>query len=468
MNKHSFGKRIVSAAMIAAMWTLPIAMIAQTRVIAPKNKYKVQDDIKLGGDASQQIEKQFPIINDADATAYIERVGRRLVAGIPAQFNQPAFNYRFKWVNASDINAFALPGGPMYVNRGMIENAKNEGEMAGVMAHEISHVALRHATAQATQQSSAKNTLGMLGMIIGGAILGGEAGAQLGMLGAAAWMTKYSRAYESQSDTLGAQIMANAGYDPRDLANVFRTIQQQEKGGGGPQWISSHPDPGNRYEAINKEAQYLNISPNPIKITRDFERIQARFRAMPKAKTMAQIEKEGAAGQGQNNPTSGGRYTNSVQYPSSRVRSYSGSNWLRVNVPSNWREFASQDDVQFAPEGAYGDQGITRGAMLGVINSQTGDLGRDSEAYVNSLLQGNSYLRQQTRWSQVYVAGRQGYSTQLAGRSPLTNQTEIVTIYTTNLRNGGIFYVATVAPQSESNSYSYAFRNMLNSIRLND
>ncbi len=97
MNKHSFGKRIVSAAMIAAMWTLPIAMIAQTRVIAPKNKYKVQDDIKLGGDASQQIEKQFPIINDADATAYIERVGRRLVAGIPAQFNQPAFNYRFKW-----------------------------------------------------------------------------------------------------------------------------------------------------------------------------------------------------------------------------------------------------------------------------------------------------------------------------------------------------------------------------------
>ncbi|HRI02136.1 MAG TPA: M48 family metallopeptidase [Pyrinomonadaceae bacterium] len=468
MNKHSFGKRIVSAAMIAAMWTLPIAMIAQTRIIAPKNKYKVQDDIKLGSDASREIEKQFPIINDADATAYIERVGRRLVAAIPPQFNQPAFNYRFKWVNASDINAFALPGGPMYVNRGMIENAKNEGEMAGVMAHEISHVALRHATAQQTQMGSAKNTLGMLGMIIGGAILGGDAGAQLGMLGAAAWMTKYSRAYESQSDTLGAQIMANAGYDPRDLANVFRTIQQQEKGGGGPQWISSHPDPGNRYEAINKEAQYLNVSPNPIKITRDFERIQARFRAMPKAKTMAQIEKEAEKGQGQNNPTSGGRYTNSVQYPSSRVRSYTGSSWLRVNVPSNWREFASQDDVQFAPEGAYGDQGITRGAMFGVMTSQTNDLGRDSEALVNGLLQGNSYLRQQNRWSQVYVAGREGYSTQLTGRSPLTNQTEIVTIYTASLRNGGVFYVATVVPQSESNSYSYAFKNMLNSIRLND
>ncbi len=468
MNNHSIGKRLVSAAMIAAMWTLPIAMIAQTQVIAPKNKYKVQEDIKLGSDAAKEIEKRFPMINDADAEAYIQRVGSRLVAAIPPQFNQPAFNYRFKWVNASDLNAFALPGGPMYVNRGMIESAKNEGEMAGVMAHEISHVALRHATAQATQQSSAKNTLGMLGMIIGGAILGGEAGAQLGMLGAATWMTKYSRAYESQSDTLGAQIMAKAGYDPRDLANVFRTIQQQEKGGGTPAWLSSHPDPGKRFESINKEAQYLNVSQNPIKITRDFERIQARFRAMPKAKTMAQIEKEAGSGQGQNNPTSGGRYTSSVQYPSSRVRTYTGSNWLRVDVPSNWREFASQDDVQFAPEGAYGDQGITRGAMLGVIGSQTGDLGRDSEAYVNSLLQGNSYLRQQTGWAQVYVAGREGYSTQLAGRSPLTNQTEIVTLYTARLRNGGIFYVATVAPQSEWNSYSYAFKNMLNSIRLND
>lgn len=467
MNKHSFGKRIVSAAMIAAMWTLPIAMIAQTRVIAPKNKYKVQDDVKLGNDAAREIEKRFPLINDADASAYIERVGRRLVAAIPQQFNQPAFNYRFKWVNASDLNAFAVPAGAMYINRGMIESAKNEGELAGVMAHEISHIALRHATAQATQQGSAKNTLGMLGMMIGGAILGGEAGAQLGMLGAAAWMTKYSRTYESQSDTLGAQIMASAGYDPIDLANVFKTIQGQEKG-GGPSWLSSHPNPADRYGAINKEAQYLNVSPNPIKITRDFERIQARFRAMPKAKTMAQIEKDGGNVQGQNNPTSGGRYTNSVQYPSSRVRAYSGSNWLRVNVPSNWREFASQDDVQFAPEGAYGDQGITRGAMFGVINSQTGDLGRDSEAYVNSLLQGNTYLRQQTRWSQVYVGGRQGYSTQLAGRSPLTNQTEIVTIYTTSLRNGGIFYAATVVPQSESNSYSNAFRNMLNSIRLND
>ena len=469
MNKRNFTRQITAAAMVAAMWVMPLAAIAQTQITAPKNKYKVQDDVKLGNDAANQVEKQFPLISDADAAAYIERVGRRLVSSIPQNFNQPAFNYRFKWVNASDINAFALPGGPMYINRGMIDAAHNEGELAGVMAHEMSHVALRHATAQATKQGSAKNTLGTIGLILGGAILGGEAGAQLGAGAAAAWMLKFSREYEAQADLLGSHIMADAGYDPRDLANVFKTIAEQEKGGGSPAWLSSHPDPGKRYETINKEATYLRVSPNPIKITRDFERIQARFRAMPKAKTMAQIEKESSGQQGgATNPTASGKYSSNVQYPSTRTRTYSGSSWLRLNVPSNWQEFPSQDDVQFAPEGAYGKDGITRGAMVGIYQGQNNDVTRDSEAYINDILQGNSYLRQNGRMSQTYVAGRQGYMTQLSGRSPITNSTEVVTIYTTTLRNGGLFYVATVVPDKESSSYASAFRNMLSSIRLND
>ena len=150
MNRQPIYKKLAAAAMLLTLWSLPLAAFAQTRIEMPKNKYKVQDDVKLGDQAAAEIDKRFPILSDADATRYIERVGAKLVLSIPAQFRQTAFNYRFKLVNASDINAFALPGGPMYVNRGMIEAAKNEGEMAGVMAHEISHVALRHATAQQT------------------------------------------------------------------------------------------------------------------------------------------------------------------------------------------------------------------------------------------------------------------------------------------------------------------------------
>jgi len=457
------------ATLAATMWILPVAAIAQqTQIKEPKNKYKVQDDVKLGNQAAAEVEKQFPLINDRDAALYIERVGQRLADAIPPQFRHSEFDYRFKWINARDLNAFALPGGPMYINRGMIEAAKNEGEMAGVMAHEISHVALRHATAQATKQGSAKNTLGTIGLILGGAILGGQTGAQLGMLGAQAWMTKYSREYESQADILGARIMADAGYDPRDLANVFRTIQQQSKG-GGPEWLSSHPDPGNRYEKINREAQYLRISQNPpIKITRDFSRTQERFRAMPKAKSMAEIQQEYKSGQGSTNPMGSGRYSDNVQYPSSRTRSYTSISWLVIDVPSNWLDLPGQNTVTFAPEGAYGDQGITRGVMIGTYNGQNKNVSQDTRDYVNEVLQGNTYLRQRGETSRSTVDGRQGNLTSLAGRSPITNRIEIVNIYTTQLRNGELFYAITVVPDDESYNYSSAFRNVLSSIQLND
>ncbi len=187
-------------------------------------------------------------------------------------------------------------------------------------------------------------------MVLGGAVLGGEAGAQLGMLGAAAWMTKYSREYETQADQLGAQIMADAGYDPRDLANVFKTIAAENKS-GAPEWLSSHPDPGNRFEKINRMAETLRIGPAPPRYSPGFGQIQSRLRSMPPAKTMAQIEKE-SQGQGTSNPTAGGRYTQRVPSPSSRTRQYTGLNWLRINVPNNWRDFTGGDSVQFAPEGS--------------------------------------------------------------------------------------------------------------------
>ena len=106
MNKLLFGKRIAAMSLAAAMLLTPIASLAQTQIKAPKNKYKVQDDVKLGTQASVEVEKQFPIITDADAANYISRVGSRLVTAIPPEFQHPEFTYRFKWVNASDINAF--------------------------------------------------------------------------------------------------------------------------------------------------------------------------------------------------------------------------------------------------------------------------------------------------------------------------------------------------------------------------
>ena len=468
MTYHNKMKRTAAFALTVTLTLLPVLATAQTRISLPKNKYKVQDDIKLGRDAAKEVEQQMPILNDGQAQQYVERVGKRLVAAIPPQFQQPAFDYTFKVVNARDINAFALPGGPMYVNRGMIEAAKNEGEMAGVMAHEISHVALRHATAQATKQGSVGNTLGTIGLILGGAIVGGQAGAQAGAIAAAAWQTKYSREYETQADILGSQIMADAGYDPRDLANMFQTIAQQG-GGRTPEWLSSHPDPGNRYEKINHEASLLNVSPNPIKVTRDFSRIKERFAGMPRAQSMEEIAagyKNTGGGQGGNNPMAGGQYSRTVAFPSARVRTYNG-NGIRLSVPDNWREFA-QGGLTFAPEGAYGDQGITHGVMIGVYRPQSSGLANASRDYVSSMLQNNQYLEQRSNLVRTTVAGRQAYTTTLSGTSPVTNRIENVTIYTFQLRSGDLLYIAAVSPEVEAFRYNNVFRNLVNSIQLSD
>lgn len=467
MRKRIAGRVSIAAFTLWAVAMLPFAAVSQTTVRLPKNKYKVQDDVKIGNDASLQVEQQFPILNDSQAQAYVARVGERLVASIPPQFRQPAFDYRFKVVNARDINAFALPGGPMYVNRGMIEAAKNEGEMAGVMAHEISHVALRHATAQQTKLNNPLNQILGIGAILGGAIVGGQTGAQLGQMIVAGSFLRYSRDYETQADILGSQIMADAGYDPRDLANMFRTIQQESGGGRAPEWLSSHPDPGNRYQKINQEAQSLNVSSNPIKITREFSRTQERLRTMPRARSMAEIERDYKSGRVPNNPTSGGNYSRSVAFPSARTRVYQ-SGGVSLSVPSNWREFGGEGSVTFAPEGGYGGEGITHGAMVGIYRGNGGSLSQSTEDYINGILESNAYLRRVGGYARATVAGRSGYAVALSGRSPVTGRTENVTVYTAPIRNGDILYIAAVVPADEAARYSSAFRTMVGSIRLND
>jgi predicted Zn-dependent protease len=222
-GKNYRGTRRLIAA-VALVFLVALSVFAQTKINYHSNKFKTSDDLKLGRQAAAEVEKQLPLLRDQLAGACVARVGQRLVAAIPTEFQHPEFEYYFKIVNASDINAFALPGGPMYVNRGMIEAARTEGEMAGVMAHELSHVALRHGTAQATKAQKYSLLAGVLG--IGGTILGGPALGQLAAAPVGVYFLKFSREYETEADILGAQIMARAGYDPHDLANMFRTIER--------------------------------------------------------------------------------------------------------------------------------------------------------------------------------------------------------------------------------------------------
>src|SRR2546429_3489332 len=282
MRSFTLGRKAgwLSCLAAIAVVTSSLTAFAQTKISYHPNKYKTSDDVRLGRQAAAEAERQFPLLRDSEVDAYVERVGQRLVAAIPSEFQHPEFHYYFKVLNARDINAFALPGGPMYVNRGMIEAARTEGEMAGVMAHELSHVALRHGTAQATKAQKYAVGAGVAGIL--GTIFGGPGLGQVAQAPFVVSFLRFSREYETEADLLGARIMANAGYDPRDLANMFQTIDRQGGGGGG--FLSDHPSPTNRYARINQEAQYLRVN-NPIRETAEFFAIKERLRGYPRAPT---------------------------------------------------------------------------------------------------------------------------------------------------------------------------------------
>src|SRR5215216_4580308 len=454
---------------LVAITAMPFSALAQTQIKYHSNKYSAQDDVKLGRQAAQEAEGQFPLLRDEQVQDYVERVGSRLVSAIPSQFQHPEFQYFFKVVNARDINAFALPGGPMYVNRGMIEAARTEGEMAGVMAHEISHVALRHGTAQASKGQKYGLLAGIAG--IAGTILGGPDVGQLAQAPFAVYLLKFSREYETEADILGAQIMAQAGYDARDLANMFRTLEQQGAGGGG--FLSDHPSPSDRYARIDREAQQLRVNPSRDD-SRDFARIQERLRGYGTAPTMAEIQRSGQrspvgenTGNYPNNPPTG-----RVQYPSSRYQSYNIFNGgVQVSVPDNWRQINDQNSIWFVPEGAYGQYNgqavFTHGASFGVAQTNNRNLQRATEELINSLAQGNNSMRMSGGYQRTSLSGRNALFATLSNVNEATGRPEVVRVITTQLRDGQLFYMIAVAPQNERN-FESAFNTIMRSVRIND
>lgn len=470
-----FATRWAAWLLAVALVAMPMASLAQTQITYHSNKYKPSDDVKLGRQAAAEAEQQFPLLRDSQVQSYVESVGQRLVAAIPPEFQHPEFRYYFRVINASDINAFALPGGPMYVNRGMIQAARNEGEMAGVMAHELSHVALRHGTAQATKAQKYSLGAGVAGIL--GTILGGPAVGQAAQIPFAVSFLRFSREYETEADLLGARIMANAGYDPRDLANMFQTIERQGGGGGG--WFSDHPSPANRYARINQEAQYLQVR-NVPRDNREFLAVNERLRSYPRAQTMAEIQRSGQRypNQGEGYPT-GDRtgYPNAptgrVEYPSSRFRSYSVFDVLQVSVPENWREVSeSGNSVWFAPSGAYGSANnqavFTHGVNFGVAQTNSRNLQQATNEFINGLQQGNPNLRSRGGYQRTYVDGRSALTISLTNVNEATGRQEIVNVITTQLRNGEVLYMIAVAPNNDYSNYQNVFQNILRSLQLND
>jgi predicted Zn-dependent protease len=271
MNTRSARTRIL-ALVLAALMTEPAWLFAAIPGPELPNPGSVsmsrEDQQKLGLQAAAEVYKQMPALPDSSPVAqYVQQLGKKLERVIPQQYSWP---YQFHVIQQKEINAFALPGGPIFVNIGTINAADNEAELAGVIAHEMSHVYMQHSAKQAPKQEWA-NILGALGGVFGGSALGNLA--RLGIqMGAGAVLLKYSRGDEAQADSVGAIIMYKAGYNPKAMAEFFQKLEQQG-GSGGPQFLSDHPNPGNRTEYVSAEIATLPPRDKQVRTTDAFRRV---------------------------------------------------------------------------------------------------------------------------------------------------------------------------------------------------
>jgi len=459
-----------TAALTALAFGLVTSLAAQTAIKLPKNKYTPQQDVQLGKEAAAEVRKHYPVIDDARITRYLTTLGDRLVAKAPPELNQKVYEYSFTPVNVKEINAFALPGGPMFVNRGMFDAASAEGEVVGVMAHELAHVLLRHGTANMTKAQNPWLQLGQIAGVVGGAVVGGAAGsaiAQGSQVGLGAVVLRYSRDFEKQADLLGSQIMARAGYDPRALAHMFETIEKESNssgGGGTPQWLSSHPNPGNRTQYITKEAESLTIANRADES--QFAPVRTAFASLPPAKSMAEVEKAAAGG---DTTQSVGTPGQPVPAPSPQYRSLSGGNVFQASVPDNWTNLSSSTAIKAVPQNGYGQLNgqtvFSHGVEFGVAKTESRDLRLATDAWLKGVTQGNPDLRVDGQQQSLQISQRAALGTPLVNPSPLGGQ-ERIDVYTTFLSDGTLFYYLTVVPEKEAQAFRQTFDRIADSIRL--
>jgi len=262
----------------------------------------VPQEIQIGREQNAQVRKQMAEVRDREITAYVARIGQRLAKAAPGA----KYPYSFQVADAADINAFSLPGGPVWINRGVLRAAGNESQVAGVLAHEIAHIAQRHAADQLTKTLLAKWSLGMLGAMLGNAGGAGTAQAAGAMMANGVFL-KFSRDDERDADRVGLQIMTRAGWDPRGMIELFETLRREaaRDPGAVEVFFSTHPSPQDRIASLRRSASGRNAARQTVlagqtatrsaparqavRDTAEFRAVKARVSKMPPPRKMPPV-----------------------------------------------------------------------------------------------------------------------------------------------------------------------------------
>lgn len=330
-----------------------------------KNNFTPQQQIELGDKAKAQVYKTMPVLPDSSpVTQYIRQLGEKLVAVAPGR----KWPYNFHVADVAEINAFALPGGSVFVNLGTVQAATTEAQLAGVMAHEISHVVLEHSVCNAEKEQRV-GLLAGIGQIAAGVLLGGAAGqvVQEGIgLTAGLGFLKMSRGAERQADLEGAGIMYDAGFDPHGMPQFFKIIESKY-GAGSAQFLSDHPNPGNRTEYLDKEIAGYPPKPNMITTSPAFERVKqevAGMHAYTAKEVSSGVWKRNSPNQtvesGVNEPIGAKAGTAMPDLNTSGSwKTFRGARFS-IGIPGKWNSYGNGTSEMIGPPG-----GITRSAEGG-------------------------------------------------------------------------------------------------------
>ena len=449
---------------------------------------------QLGFQAATEVYKQMPVLPDSSPeTQYVRQLGQRLVATIPPQNSWP---FQFHVVAQKEINAFALPGGQMFVNIGTITAAQSEAQLAGVMGHEMAHVYMQHSAKQIQKSQLTQGLAGLAGAILGakGGMLGSLA--QTGVqFGAGMVMLKYSRSDEAQADQVGAMILYRARYNPQALADFFKTLETQ--GGTGPQFLSDHPNPGNREAAIKQEIQEWP----PVQYRTDnaaFAKARQHAAAV-RAYTADEIAAGAKSGQWAALNKKNGAVLSAPPglAPAAAAQAESGSSAvppvslndvlpssnfvladlgpIKIGRPENWGVIAPKqkgDSLTIAPRAGVVTNGIGYGVVINGVSPKDQKMSIDqiTDEIVQTIQSGAGDMQITGKPVDVKVAGVRGRSVIMQSTSPFPDakgqpQKERDRLVTVPRPDGSVIFLVFVAPESDFERLSPTFEKMLQSVQ---
>jgi beta-barrel assembly-enhancing protease len=425
--------------------------------------YTIEQEVQLGQQGVKEIEKDLPLLPaDHPTSRYINALGQKLAAKAPGY----KFPYTFKVVKQKEINAFALPGGPIYVNIGTI-NAATEAELAGVMGHEISHVVMRHSARQAAKAAKAQLPLAILGGVLGAGV-GGWAGslAQMGLsIGAGSVFMKYSRDAETEADMVGAQIIYDAGYDPQALVSFFQKLKAQQGDAGGPSFMASHPDPGNRAKNVSSILSRFPVKQFQTADSSDF---------LAAKKAAASVSTETRTQTAANEPHEKVNRLTAQQLAASNASTTFDHAVFRVSYPSNWQLAGDErSSLNIFPKGGTVANSVAYGIILSGF--RPGGPGADQldegmRQLVQSIQQTNDGLRSVGNPVNISVDNKPAKAVELQGTSSVLEQgkplPERVRVVAFKGKSGTLLYAVMVAPESDFDTLRPAFDRILRSYRI--